>query len=123
MSSMLSKILIVDDNTDSRVFLATLLRLKGYIVNTATDGKDGLEHIRVDLPDLIITDLNMPHLDGVEMLKALREMPDFRRVPIVAISAYGSGRLSEAAKVGADYTMRKPLTCDVLLETISRLVN
>ena len=119
---MSAKVLIVEDNQDSRDFLAALLRLKGYRVDTAVDGLDGIKHALAGHPDLIISDISMPRLDGVQMLKALRKSPGFSKIPIVAVSAYGSGKLEDAARAGADYTLRKPLNCDLLLTTIGRLL-
>jgi CheY-like chemotaxis protein len=119
---MSAKVLIVEDNADSRNYLAALLRIKGYRVDTAVDGLEGIRHAVADHPDLIISDISMPNLDGIQMLKALRKMPRCKEIPVVAVSAYGSGRLEDAAAVGADSTLRKPLNCDLLLKTIDRLL-
>ena len=119
---MSARVLVVEDNPDSRTFLATLLKIKGFIVDTAADGLEGLKRALAERPDIIISDLSMPRLDGVQMLRILRQMPACRSIPVVAISAYGSGRLEDAAKVGADYTLRKPLNCNLLLKEINRLL-
>ena len=116
------KVLIVEDNPDSRNYLAALLKIKGYSVETAADGVEGIEHAMIDHPDLIISDISMPHLDGVQMLKVLRKIPECKDIPVVAVSAYGSGKLEDAASVGANSTLRKPLNCDLLLKTIDRLL-
>ena len=119
---MSGKVLIVEDNTDSRSFLAALLKIKGFEVDTAVDGIDALKHVKADRPDVIISDLSMPRLDGVDMMKVLRQSPGYNSIPVVVVSAAGSGRLEDAARAGADYTLRKPLNCDLLLQAINRLL-
>ena len=119
---MSAKVLIIEDNSDSRHFLASLLKIKGFEVMEAADGLEGIKRVFTERPDVIVSDLSMPRLDGVQMLKALRSSPAFRSIPVVAVSAFGSGRLEDAARAGADYTLRKPLNCDLLLTAISRLL-
>ena len=119
---MPAKILIVEDNSDSRNFLAALLKLKGYAVHTAADGVEGIDSVKTNCPDLIISDLTMPNLDGIGMLKILRTMPACSQIPILVMSAYGSGKLEEAVEVGANHILRKPLNVDLLLNTINKFL-
>jgi DNA-binding response OmpR family regulator len=116
------KILIVEDNVDSREMLSLLLRHEGYSVVEASDGKTGLALAIVEVPDLIITDLNMPGLSGAEMIAQLRAKEDFRELPILVISAFGEGFKSTAITAGADRALSKPLQFDVLLDHVSRLL-
>ena len=118
---MAVKILIVEDNPESRLFLATLLRIEGFEVDTANDGNEAINKVIEAPPDLMITDLSMPNLTGIEMLKQLRAMPESRNIPVLAVSAYGSGKLGDAMKAGADHALRKPLDCDLLLNLIGQL--
>ena len=120
---MSAKILIVEDNTDTRNFLAHLLELKGYTVYSAADGSEGIQQAKLDCPDLIISDISMPNLDGIEMLKVLRKTPECSKIPILVMSAYGSGRLSDAVTVGADQVLPKPLDCELLFKAIHKLLN
>ena len=112
------KILIVEDDPDSRDFLETLLKLEGYQVITANDGMEGIEQVRADCPDLILSDICMPHLDGLDMVKLLRRSPEYRSIPIIMLSAYGSGNLINAINVGANEAMRKPVHAEVLLKNL-----
>jgi two-component system chemotaxis response regulator CheY len=112
------KILIVEDDPDSRDFLETLLKLEGYQVITANDGMEGIEQVRADCPDLILSDICMPHLDGLDMVKLLRRSPEYRSIPIIMLSAYGSGNLINAINVGANEAMRKPVHAEVLLKNM-----
>jgi DNA-binding response OmpR family regulator len=117
------KILLVEDNVDSREMLSLLLRHEGYCVVEAGNGRTGLAQAIEELPDLIITDLNMPELGGAEMIAELRAKEHFRELPILVISAFGEGFKSTAIKAGADRALSKPLQFDVLLEHVSRLLD
>jgi CheY-like chemotaxis protein len=117
-----AKILIVEDNRDTRDLVALALRLEGYTVYTASDGNEGIELVRADCPDLILSDINMPNLDGIEMVKCLRAMPECNKVPVLIMSAYGSGNLTQAIEAGANQAMRKPLDIEILIKAINRLL-
>ena len=119
---MPAKILIVEDNTDSREMLVCLLKLEGYEIKSATDGKEAIELLEQERPDLIISDIQMPNLDGIEMIKQLRKRGKLSRVPILVMSAYRSGRVSEALKAGANAATRKPVQWDDLLMIIKQLL-
>jgi CheY-like chemotaxis protein len=84
-------ILIIEDHPDTRLVLATLLRLHGYGVLEARDGREGIDAARSILPDLIITDLLMPGMDGLQAARALRA--DARTAMIPIIAATGSTHL------------------------------
>ncbi|HYP29977.1 MAG TPA: response regulator [Blastocatellia bacterium] len=116
------KILIVEDNFDSREMLTTLLSHEGYTVISAVDGKEGLATLKSDPPDLIITDIEMPNLDGIDLIKRLRQRPDCKHVPVVVVSAYGSGNLAQAIDAGANAAMRKPIPIFNLFTMIQRLL-
>jgi CheY-like chemotaxis protein len=117
---MEDKILIVEDNYDSREYLAQLLRVKGYKVDTAEDGVEGIEKAIVNHPDFIISDINTPNLDGIQMVKALRRIPECSAIPILVVSAYGSGILADASIAGANQVMRKPLDLKLLFMMIEK---
>ena len=93
---MTEKILVVDDSDDTREMMAKLLELEAYCVITAEDGLVGLNKAETEQPDLIITDINMPNLNGIEMIKMIRNQSPVREVPILAITAYGSTVAAEA---------------------------
>ncbi len=119
---MEKKILIVEDNPDSRDLLAVMLKREGYTVYTADDGLEGLKLVAMDCPDIIITDITMPNVDGIEMVKILRHRPECNKLPIIVMSAYGSGTLRKAVAAGADEVVSKPLAFDAFLEAIERLL-
>lgn len=119
----MQKILIVEDNPDFRDLLSLMLKSEGYTVYTADDGEEGVKLVEADCPDLIITDINMPHMDGIEMVRVLRRRPECNKVPIIVLSAYGSGNLREAMRAGADEAVRKPMDYDRFVDAINKLLS
>src|ERR1043165_10171642 len=92
-----STILVVDDYIDNRVLLAAWLRAKGYKVIEAQDRKEGVLKANRSHPDLILMDLAMPELDGIEATRQLRQRQAFSRTPIFAISAYATHDVKDDA--------------------------
>jgi CheY-like chemotaxis protein len=116
------KILVVDDSADTREMMAKLLELESFSVVTAEDGRAGLDVAEVELPDLIITDINMPILDGIQMITILRQHAALSKVPILAITAYGSNIANDAIEAGADKALTKPVEFDSLIDGIKHLL-
>ncbi|HKG23273.1 MAG TPA: response regulator [Blastocatellia bacterium] len=119
---MVEKILVVDDSDDTREMMARLLELESFTVITAEDGDAGIYRARSERPDLIITDINMPNINGIEMIRLLRNEADFSRVPIMAITAYGNSVAAEAIEAGADQAMTKPVEFESLIDDIKKLL-
>jgi two-component system, NtrC family, response regulator HydG len=117
-----SKILVVDDSDDTREMMAKLLELESFTVVTAEDGSAGLDTADSERPDLIITDVNMPRMNGIEMIRRLREQEGFATVPIMAITAYGNGVANEALEAGADRAATKPIQFNALVVEIKELL-
>jgi CheY-like chemotaxis protein len=84
----MAKILIVEDNFDNLTLVRILLEREGFQVVTAFDGEKGLEVARRDKPDLIALDLDMPVMDGWELLRQAQSDPDIRDIPIVVVTAH-----------------------------------
>ena len=120
---MSQKILVVDDSDDTREMMAKLLELESFEVITAEDGRSGLTTAAAELPDLIITDINMPNVNGIEMIKQLRAEPCCGHIPIMAITAYGNGVASEALQAGADLATTKPVQFSALIVDIKKLLS
>jgi CheY-like chemotaxis protein len=116
------KILVVDDSADTREMMAKLLELEAFTVVTAEDGRRGLQVADDELPDLIITDINMPNMSGIEMIKELRKQPWCRSVPIMAITAYGNGVAKAALEAGADRAATKPIQFNAVIVEIKELL-
>jgi CheY-like chemotaxis protein len=119
MTDDTSTILVVDDYVDNRVLLAAWLRAKGYKVVEAQDGKEGVLQASRSHPDLILMDLAMPELDGIEATRQLRERQTFSRTPIFAISAYATSDVKDdALAAGCTDVFDKPLDLPFLLSKI-----
>ena len=121
----MKKILIIDDNDAVRSTMARILDLAGYATVTAADGNEGLARMRVERPDLIITDIIMPEKEGIETIRSiLAERPDAK---IMAVS--GGGRhgtldfLSAARKLGAAEVLQKPFEPDELVSRVAHCLD
>ena len=112
----LSTILVVDDYSDNRTLLSAWLRAKGFKVVEAEDGKQGVLQANRSHPDLILMDLAMPELDGVEATRQIRERHTLARTPIFAITAYGTYDVKQdALAAGCNDVLAKPLDLESLL--------
>jgi CheY-like chemotaxis protein len=116
------KILVVEDNADSRNLLHFYFTSKGYNVITAVDGMEGLYLTKAEKPDAIITDLTMPNLDGVEMIRQIRSEPLTAQIPVVVYTAYGSELSDTAIQAGADHAFSKPFDLDEMIQFIGNLL-
>ena len=116
-------VLVAEDSQDTRIMLKRAFEIKGYKVFEAEDGQQALEIARRYKPSLIVIDLNMPVLDGLEAVKHLRELEgDGDQIPIVAITAYDVYGMEEAAlETGCNRYLAKPLNLDELDRTLKSL--
>ena len=109
-------VLVAEDSQDTRIMLKRAFELKGYRVFEAEDGKQALEMARRHRPSLMVIDLNMPVLDGLETIKSIREREgEGEHTPIVAITAYDVYGMEEAAlENGCNRYLSKPLDLEEL---------
>jgi signal transduction histidine kinase/DNA-binding NarL/FixJ family response regulator len=112
-------ILVVDDVAESRSMLVQALASVGFIVFDAVNGRDAIERVRLVKPDLVLMDLMMPIIDGVQATRRIRQLPGFERLPIIMVSASpGPEERSKSSAAGASGFLPKPIDHDVLLQTI-----
>jgi two-component system chemotaxis response regulator CheY len=116
------KILVVDDNTDHRDLIVIMLEAEGHVVSTAKDGSEGLEQIQIARPDLIICDVMMPGVDGIQMVKMLRQKPEYNSLPVLMITAHGDVR-TNAIQAGANRTLGKPFDLDELIAIVQEMAD
>jgi PAS domain S-box-containing protein len=117
------KVLVVDNDQLNRAMLIDLLRELGFELYEAENGQQALDVTRLEHPDLILMDIEMPVMDGLETMRRLRRMPGFERVPVICVSASaGSGGGQSASAAGADAFITKPVDIDRLLELIDKLL-
>ncbi|HOG11177.1 MAG TPA: sigma-54 dependent transcriptional regulator [Smithella sp.] len=115
------KILIVDDEINIRFVLSAMLKKEGYAVASAADGLEALQILKTGRIDVVVTDLKMPHLDGMGLLNRITEQ--FPEVPVIIITAYGTVATAvEALKKGALDYITKPFELDDLKHVISKAV-
>ncbi len=114
-----ARVLIVDDNSDMREYLTNLLRNSRYEVSEVDDGQQALESVRVDMPDLVISDVMMPGMDGLQLVAALRAEPRTAAVPVLLLSARAGQEASiEGLQAGADDYLVKPFAAAELLARV-----
>ncbi len=119
----MAKILYVEDHPAQRDILAQMLELGGFEVETAADGKEGVEKALSWLPDVILMDLRMPRMDGFEAIELIRKNETTKDTPIIAISAWASGKhRKRAMEVGATEHFTKPVDLNRLMNTVKSYV-
>ncbi len=117
------RILYVEDNEDNVYMLSQRLRKHGFQVSIACDGMQGIEMARREKPDLILMDLGLPSLDGWTAARHLKQAPDTRSIPILALSAHTMpGDRERALAAGCDEYDAKPVIFEKLLAKIDALV-
>ncbi|OQW94218.1 MAG: hypothetical protein BWK79_07050, partial [Beggiatoa sp. IS2] len=113
------KILVIDDKWENRSVLINLLSPLGFEVIEAEDGQDGVNKTQETVPDLIITDLVMPIMDGFEATRQIRKLPEFKHIPIIAASAsVFDFHQQESINAGCNDFVAKPIRAEILLERL-----
>ncbi len=119
----MARILLVEDNEMNRDMLSRRLTRKGFEVETAGDGREGVEMAKTGEYDLILMDMSLPEIDGWEATRQLRAAPDTERTPIVALTAHAmAGDREKALEAGCDDYDTKPIELDRLLSKINALL-
>ncbi|PIV50914.1 hypothetical protein CO115_03665 [Candidatus Falkowbacteria bacterium CG_4_9_14_3_um_filter_36_9] len=114
-------ILIVDDDQNIRDILAQLLLYNNYKVIEARNGREGFDRIKENNPDLAITDYEMPNMDGLELIRAVRAEKKYNNIPIFFMSGILDDILAtDAKKAGANEFMNKPLDLVKLIQKIKK---
>ncbi|WP_277979519.1 response regulator [Sphingomonas phyllosphaerae] len=120
---MSASILTVDDSASLRMAIRIALTGAGYAVTEACDGADGLSKAAATRFDLIVTDLNMPNMDGLSMIRALREQPAQAGVPIVFLSTESDAEVKAQAKAaGATGWLVKPFEPEQLIRVVQKVL-
>ncbi|MEH2090914.1 MAG: ATP-binding protein [Nostoc sp.] len=118
------QLLVVDDRWENRSVLVSLLEPLGFAVIAVSNGKEGLDKAQEIHPDLIITDLMMPEMDGYEMLRHLRQIPELQNIPAIASSAsVFESNQNESIAAGADAFLPKPVEASALLKLLEKYLN
>ena len=117
------RLLVVEDDAALQKVLAMRLQIDGFEVDTAGDGEEALEAIRANRPDLVLTDLMMPQMDGAELTRAIKSDPDLRAIPVMVLTALKAQREREhLLSLGADAFAAKPYNSAELTARIRELL-
>ncbi|HOS98105.1 MAG TPA: response regulator [Deltaproteobacteria bacterium] len=120
---MSKTILSVDDSASIRQLVVFTLEKEGYVVMSAVDGRDALAKMKTKPVDMVITDLNMPNMDGIELIQALRKDQSFRFTPIVMLTTESAQNKKDAGRqAGATGWIVKPFKPEQLIAVVKRLL-
>jgi two-component system, OmpR family, alkaline phosphatase synthesis response regulator PhoP len=117
------KILVCDDERHIVRLIQVNLERQGWEVVTAYDGKEGLEKIRSEKPNLVVLDVMMPYMDGFEVLKSLRREPETEQLPVIMLTAKAQDKdVFEGYHYGADMYLTKPFNPMELVTFVKRII-
>ena len=120
---MAKTILAVDDSASIRRMVQYTLKGAGYDVIEAADGQEGLERAKGTLVNLVLTDQNMPRMDGLTLIRSLRAMPDYRNVPILVLTTESSAEMkSQGRAAGATGWLVKPFAPKGLVDVVKQVI-
>ena len=119
----MAKILLVEDNEMNRDMLSRRLERRGYQVVMAGDGQQGVEMAQTEVPDLILMDMSLPGIDGWEAARRIKQSPDTRGIPVIALTSHAmAGDREQALASGCDDYDTKPVDLPRLLEKMAVLL-
>jgi two-component system chemotaxis response regulator CheY len=117
-------ILVVDDSATVRKFVSVSLSMQGFSVVSASDGMDALEKLPREKVDLVITDLNMPNMDGFEFIRTLRENPAYRDLPVIILSSLGDNVSRETgSRLGVSSYVVKPFSLEKIQYEVAKYLS
>jgi two-component system chemotaxis response regulator CheY len=121
--TMAKIVLTVDDSASIRQMVSFTLKSAGYEVVEAVDGLDGLDKAKTKAFNLVLTDQNMPRMDGLSLIKSLRAMPGYRSVPILMLTTESSDTMkSQGRAAGATGWLVKPFDPQKLIEVVKKVI-
>lgn len=115
-------VLLVEDEPDQREVYTVILQMRGFEVMPAVNGRDALEKIYERRPTIVVTDVSMPIMDGIELIRRIRGEEKFDDVPIIVMTSFQKAYLSWGWAQGANETLKKPFVPDELFELIYKLL-
>jgi two-component system chemotaxis response regulator CheY len=120
---MAKTVLAVDDSVSIRMMVSFTLQQCGYAVIEAEDGMAGLMKLRNQIVDMVITDLNMPRLDGISFIRSIRAQPDYRHTPVVMLTTeFQDASKQQAREAGATGWITKPFRPEQLLAVVRKMI-
>lgn len=120
---MAKRILVVEDNDLNRKLFCDVLRSQGYAVEPCADGNDALEAARQFVPNLIIMDIQLPNISGLDLIEAAKRDATLRQIPVLAVTAYaGKGDEERIRDAGAEGYLAKPVSIGPFMAAVKALV-
>lgn len=120
---MAKRILVVEDNDLNRKLFCDLLRANGFVVEPVADGREAIERARSFVPNLVIMDIQLPHVSGLELIEALKGDPELRTIPVLAVTAYaGKGDEERIRDAGAEGYLSKPVSITPFMVAVRKLI-
>jgi len=117
------RVMVVDDALYIRELISLILRNEGYEVIKAANGKEALNALNGTNIDMLITDLNMPEVNGIELVESLRNMPDFKSTPVLMVTSENQESIRKRARqAGVNEWMLKPFIPKQLVDTVKKYV-
>jgi two-component system, cell cycle response regulator DivK len=121
---MAKRILVVEDNDLNRRLFCDVLKSQGYAVEPIADGRDALDRARTFVPNLIIMDIQLPNISGLDLIEAAKADKILRSIPVLAVTAYaGKGDEERIRDAGADNYLAKPVSIGPFMAAVKALVD
>jgi two-component system cell cycle response regulator DivK len=122
-SRMAKRILVVEDNDLNRRLFCDVLKSQGFVVEPCADGESALERAREFVPNLIIMDIQLPNVSGLDLIEAAKKDPTLRLIPVLAVTAYaGKGDEERIRDAGAEGYLAKPVSIGPFMQAVRALV-
>jgi CheY-like chemotaxis protein len=119
-----ARVLVVEDDAGTQTLLRKQLTAKGFEVRVAVNGLDGLMQLEQAMPDVIVCDMNMPELDGVGFVRAIKAKNETRKIPVIFLTASNDPRhMVDGINVGARFYLTKPFELNELIWKINRVLS
>ena len=120
---MAKRILVVEDNDLNRKLFCDLLRANGFVVEPVADGETVIERTRQFVPNLVIMDISLPTVSGLDLIETIKADKDLRAIPILAVTAYaGKGDEDRIRQAGAEGYLAKPVSIGPFMVAVRKLV-
>jgi two-component system, cell cycle response regulator DivK len=121
--SVAKRILVVEDNDLNRKLFCDLLKANGFAVEPVADGREAIARARSFVPNLVIMDIQLPNVSGLELIEALKGDPELRLIPVLAVTAYaGKGDEERIRDAGAEGYLAKPVSITPFMAAVHKLI-
>ena len=118
------RVLVVEDNELNLKLFCDLLRAHGFVVEPVKDGREVLDKARSFVPNLIIMDIQLPHVSGLELIEQIKKDPQLKIIPIMAVTAYaGKGDEDRILTAGAEAYVSKPISVAKFIESVQKVLH